>query len=342
MNRNLPHAEYLIRTALSLDTPNQAGAVAHALDAARLLVDPERTFGLVLRRTPSGGWARVAEQLTDLEHQAVAWDHACERAGLVAATVRRHIGAHPDVHDIRADGDCVRIELHVADLEQWRRWRAHFGIRHDAETPSRHAVAGESRHAGVRVSVLAFTRQQPPSPPSPTAPAAPAAPDSDPRMYEYEGIVYDLTVPQRDVHGDVWRFHGSRTPDGMPLVSLDGRSERCTLLNVVNLLGPLTALTPQTASAPTPLAAAPMAAVRRPQAVRLASARLTVVPTTAPEPASAVVPPPVAPAPEPSSSAAPASASNGPHESNTRHPGLVRTGPATWEAAERAAARSEK
>lgn len=166
MNRNLPHAEYLIRTALSLDTPNQAGAVAHALDAARLLVDPERTFGLVLRRTPSGGWARVAEQLTDLEHQAVAWDHACERAGLVAATVRRHIGAHPDVHDIRADGDCVRIELHVADLEQWRRWRAHFGIRHDAETPSRHAVAGESRHAGVRVSVLAFTRQQPPPPPA--------------------------------------------------------------------------------------------------------------------------------------------------------------------------------
>ncbi|MEV0912277.1 BN159_2729 family protein [Streptomyces hokutonensis] len=344
MNRNLPHAEHLIRTALSLDTPNQAGAVAHALDAAHLLVDPERTFGFVLHRVPSGGWTRVTGRLTELEQQAFAWDHACERARLVAATVCQHIGGHPDVHDIRADGDCVRIELHVADQEQWRRWRAHFGITHDAQTPLLHAVAGETRHAGVRLSVLAVERQQDPGPLPPTALTVSAAPDSDPRMHEYEheGIVYHLAAPQRDVHGDVWYFRGSRTAGGMPLLSMDGRPERCTLANVAKLLGPLTALTPQTASVPALPAAPPMPAVRRSQAVQLAQDRLTVVPTTTPAPA--VVPPPVAPAPAPglSSSAAPASTPDGPHKPNTRRPGLVRTGPVTWEAVERAAARSEK
>ncbi|MFJ6896125.1 BN159_2729 family protein [Streptomyces hokutonensis] len=288
MNRNLPHAEHLIRTALSLATPNQAGAVAHALDAAHLLVDPERTFGVVLHRAPNGGWTRVTGRLTELEQQAVAWDRACERARLVAATVCQHIGEHPDVHDIRADGDCVRIELHVADQEQWRRWRAHFGIEHDAQTPLRHAVAGESRHAGVRLSVLAVERQRDLGPLPPTAPTVSAASDSGPRTHEYEheAIVYDLTAPQRDVRGDVWYFRGSRTAGGMPLLSMDGRTERCTLANVAKLLGPLTALAPQTASAPAPPAAPLMPAVRSPEAVQLAQARLTVVPTTTPAPAA--------------------------------------------------------
>ncbi|MFJ2263610.1 BN159_2729 family protein [Streptomyces sp. NPDC087844] len=387
MNRNLPHAERVIRTALSVSTSNQARAVAHALDVARLLVDPERTFGLVLHRTPSGTWARVPGQLTELEQQAFAWDHSCERARLVAATIEQHIGGHPDVDSIRADGDCVHVELRVPDQEQWRRWRAHFGIRRDAEAPLGHAVVGESRHAGIRVSVLAHKLQQTPRPlpvpaPASTVPGSGPGPgpgheheharqiESAPQMYEYEygGIVHNLALPQRDVHGDVWYFHGGRTPGGMPLLSLDGRSERCTLANVTSLMGPLVALEPETPSAApdTAVTARPDASAgtpslpkaRRSQAVQLPAARLTVVrtPTPAPAPTSAPVPAPM-PTPTPSrprprpapalasvpalpSSAVLSYAASGPPVPNTRRVGLVRTGPDTWEATDRAADRA--
>ncbi|MGW2283762.1 BN159_2729 family protein [Streptomyces phaeochromogenes] len=391
MNRNLPHAERVIRTALSVSTSNQARAVAHALDVARLLVDPERTFGLVLHRTPSGAWARVPGQLTELEKQAFAWDHSCERARLVAASIEQRIGGHPDVDSIRADGDCVRVEIRVPDREQWRRWRAHFGIRRDAEAPLGHAVVGESRHAGVRVSVLAHKLQQTPWPRPVSAPASTGPGpgpghgrehatqiEPAPQMYEYEGIVYNLALPQRDAHGDVWYFHGGRTPSGMPLLSLDGRSERCTLANVTSLMGPLVALEPQTSSAAPDKAvtARPDASTgtpslpkaRRSQAVQLTTARLTVVrtPTPAPAPTSAPAPAPMpTPTPTPSrprptpapasvpalpSSAALSYAASGPPVPNTRRVGLVRTGPDTWEAADRtadratdrAAARAEK
>ncbi|MFH8465099.1 BN159_2729 family protein [Streptomyces sp. NPDC017991] len=401
MNRNLPHAERVIRTALSVSTSNQARAVAHALDVARLLVDPERTFGLVLHRTPSGAWARVPGQLTELEQQAFAWDHSCERARLVAATIEQHIGGHPDVHGIRADGDCVRVELRVPDQEQWRRWRAHFGIRRDAEAPLGHAVVGESRQAGVRVSVLAHKPRQTPWPrPAVAAPAstgpAPAlgpgpapghghghapqiepAPRTSEYEYEYEGIVYNLALPQRDVHGDVWYFHGGRTPGGMPLLSLDGRSERCTLANVTSLMGPLVALEPATPSAApdkavtarpdaSPSTPSPPEA-RRSRTVPLTKTRLTVVrtptPTPTPTPAAPSVPasaPAPAPAPAPTpmptpsrprpapalasvptlpSSAVLSYAASEPPVPKTRRVGLVRTGPVTWGAADRAADR---
>ncbi|MEV0929981.1 BN159_2729 family protein [Streptomyces phaeochromogenes] len=385
MNRNLPHAERVIRTALSVSTSNQARAVAHALDVDHLLVDPERTFGLVLHRTPSGAWARVPGQLTELEEQAFAWDHSCERARLVAATIEQHIGGHPDVDSIRADGDCVRVEIRVPDQEQWRRWRAHFGIRRDAEAPLGHAVVGESRHAGVRVSVLAHKLQQTPwsrpvSAPAGTGPGP--GPDHGrehatqiepaPQMYEYEGIVYNLALPQRDAHGDVWYFHGGRTPSGMPLLSLDGRSERCTLANVTSLMGPLVALEPETSSAAPDKAVTArtdasastpsLPKARRSRAVQLTTARLTVVrtPTPTPAPTSASAPAPApAPAPMPSptpsrprptpapasvpalpSSAALSYAASGPPVPNTRRVGLVRTGPDTWEAADRTADRA--
>ncbi|MER6137379.1 BN159_2729 family protein [Streptomyces sp. NPDC001815] len=325
MNRNLPHAERVIRTALAVSTSNQARAVAHALDVAHLLVDAERTFGFVLHRTPGGGWARVPGQLTELEQQAFAWDHACARAGLLAAAVEQHIGGHPDFLGVRADGDRVRVELHVTDQAQWRRWRTHFSIRHDAEETLPHAVVGESHHAGVRVSVLARRRRQTPRPPVTAAPVesagpstVPAAPSaapastgqeaasppatgasagSGPQRYEFEGITYDLSLPQRDVQGAVWYFHGCRTPDGMPLLTLDGRAERCTLANVTALLGPLTALEPEagpTAQAGGAETARPDTFMARPTQPDTFMARPmepdTSLPTSSPGPALPLLP----------------------------------------------------
>lgn len=185
-------------------------------------------------------------------------------------------------------------------------------------------------------------------------------------MYEYEGIVYNLALPQRDAHGDVWYFHGGRTPSGMPLLSLDGRSERCTLANVTSLMGPLVALEPETSSAAPDKAVTArtdasagtpsLPKARRSRAVQLTTARLTVVrtPTPTPAPTSASAPAPM-PSPTPSrprptpalasvpalpSSAALSYATSGPPVPNTRRVGLVRTGPDTWEAADRTADRA--
>ncbi|MFJ5778209.1 BN159_2729 family protein [Streptomyces sp. NPDC093094] len=60
------------------------------------------------------------------------------------------------------------------------------------------------------------------------------------RLFRLDGAVYDLTLPYRDAHGDVWYFQGEQNADGMPLMSLDGRPERCSLANVAAYAGPLT------------------------------------------------------------------------------------------------------
>jgi hypothetical protein len=231
VNKNLPHAERVIREVLaSAASTDPAADVAHALDGAGLLPDPERSFGVVLHRTTMGSWSRSAQQMTDLERQALAWDQSCERARLVAAAIEQQIGQHPEFQSIRTDGDQVLVALHVTDQAQWAQWRAHFGITHADERPLPYAVCGEGHRDGVRVSVVAYDV------PQVRARAAQVAA----RPFQLDGVVYDLALPQQDAHGDVWYFQGQRADDGMPLLSMDGRPERCSLANVVAHVGPLT------------------------------------------------------------------------------------------------------
>ncbi|MFF3310537.1 BN159_2729 family protein [Streptomyces sp. NPDC002952] len=255
MNKNLPQAVKVIRAALASSGSDPAAAVAHALDGVQLLVDPERSFGAVLRRTPAGGWARehpaeadlprrtdVLDQVpgTELEEQAVAWDQSCERARRVAVTIERHIGAHPAFQNVQVDKDRVLVALHIVHQEQWAQWRAYFGIKHDRETSLPYMVAGDGYRDGVRVGVVAYDL--------PEARAHALRIAKEP--YELDGVVYDLVLPQRDSHGDVWFYQGVRTEDGMPLLSVDGRPERCSLANIVCAAGPLTPVT----DAPSPQA----------------------------------------------------------------------------------------
>jgi hypothetical protein len=94
-------------------------------------------------------------------------------------------------------------------------------------------VGGEGYRDGVRVSVMAYDVPQ----------VQARAAQSAKRPFLLDGIVYDLALPQRDAHGDVWYFQGDQRPDdGMPLLSIDGRSERCSLGNIVDHAGPLTAV----------------------------------------------------------------------------------------------------
>ncbi|MFF3311441.1 BN159_2729 family protein [Streptomyces sp. NPDC002952] len=236
MNGNLPHAAGVIRAVLESVRSEQATVAAHALDRARLLVDPERSFGTVLHRTPEGHWTRVPQPVTDLERQALAWDASCERARAVARTIERHLADHAGPYGIRVDGDRVRVVLRVSDNAQWAHWRAYFSFTTVQRTRA-HAVTAEGEREGVPVTVVAHSPA--PAPP-PTKPSAPARP------FRLGSITYDLALPLRDIHGDVWYFHGCRNRDGMPLLSIDGRPERCSLANVAEHLGPLSPVRPST------------------------------------------------------------------------------------------------
>lgn len=248
MNRNVPHAIKAIREVLAAsgmpDPDSAATAAGHALDKAGLLVDVRPSQGLVLRRKPAGGWTTGAPapqpEPTDLEQQALAWDQACQRAHKVAAGIHKLIGEHPEFQGVQVDGDRVLVSLHITDQSRWAGWRAHFGIRHDGERPLPYAVCGEGYRDGVRVSVVAYDLPQ----------ARDRANAEAARPFHLDGIVYDLALPQRDAGGEVWFFQGEQAADGMPLLSVDGRPERCRLSSIVDQAGPLTPVrTPATAPA---------------------------------------------------------------------------------------------
>ncbi|MFE4579872.1 BN159_2729 family protein [Streptomyces chartreusis] len=327
MNSNFPHAVGVIRAALASTGADRATAVAHALDTARLLVDPGRSFGVVLHRTPDGGWTPAPRPLTDLERKALAWDASCARARSLAHAIERRLAGHTGPSGVRVDGDRVRVVLRVDGPLPWARWRAYLGITAVGAGTRPHTVVGEGERGGVRVTVVAHgatsttprvtptpavtpsataapaatpavalsspaaspvapspaatpavalsptatspvvpppataspvvpppaatSHMTPPPaatpavtpPPSAIALAAPApassAPGPQTHLFRLGGVTYDLALPQRDAQGDVWYFQGCRSHDGMPLMSLDGRPERCSLANLAVHLGPL-------------------------------------------------------------------------------------------------------
>ncbi|MCI3240237.1 BN159_2729 family protein [Streptomyces spinosisporus] len=269
MNKNFPHALKVVRQAIASSGHHDlAAAIVHGLNSAGLLVDPERSYGMLLTRAPAGGWAKAVDdtvtptegprehqahveppaagpapetQRTELEQQAAAWDEACGRARQVAAQIRRHIGEHRSFQNVQLDGDRVLVALHIVDQGEWVQWRRYFGITHDKETALPYMVAGDGYRDGIRVSVVAYDLPE----------ARKHALSIAKEPFEFEGVVYDLALPQQDGDGDEWFYQGVRTADGMPLLSLDGRPERCSLANIVRMRGPLTPVP----NAPTPQAA---------------------------------------------------------------------------------------
>lgn len=233
MNKNLPAATALIRELLAGDG-DVASSIGHALDGAGLLVDPERTFGTVLRRTPQG-WAPVApatqpapSEPTELERQATDWDAACKRAAQLVDVVRATYAAEPDFRGVRADRDTVVISLQITELSRWAGWMSTLGIVEHQLTGLDYVVCGRTTIGDVPVSVLAYGL-----PELQLVDQARAR-----RPYRHAGILYDLALPQEDAQRDIWYFQGENV-EGMPLLSLDGRSERCTLAAIVDLVGPL-------------------------------------------------------------------------------------------------------
>ncbi|MEU5466019.1 BN159_2729 family protein [Streptomyces althioticus] len=220
---------------------------------------------------------------TELERQALAWDAAHARARSVALTIEREVGTHPDVRTVRADGDAVHVLLRLEPpYARWPGWCAYFGITAAAECTVPHILAGEGSRDGVRVT--AAVQPLPSGPdggpeethargadtgaeetpdaaqPHPAGGEAyepdldgpqPPGPAGLVRPFLLGGTAYDLALPYRDVHGETWYFQGQRAYDGMPLMSLDGRPERCSLAHVAEYAGPLTPVT-EPSSEPVP------------------------------------------------------------------------------------------
>ncbi|WP_460070092.1 BN159_2729 family protein [Streptomyces sp. YKOK-I1] len=205
-------------------------------DWARPVIEPGRTRS-VAEPDPvrSAGEPVPLRPVTELERQALAWDESCARARQVAHAVERQMHGHPGPHGIRVDGDRVRVLLRVDDPAQWARWRAYLGLTDAGERSRPHTVTAQGERDGVPVTVVARG--------SGTAPPSRAG-GPERRPFRLDGTRFDLALPQRDTNGDLWYFQGCRTPDGMPLMSLDGRPERCTLAQVEAQLGPLSAVRP--------------------------------------------------------------------------------------------------
>ncbi|MFC9958445.1 BN159_2729 family protein [Streptomyces nigra] len=223
MNATRPRVAGVIGRIPRPADPERAAAPA----AVRLLTGPGRPPVVVLHRTADGGWSRGPRPLTELERKALAWDAACARARSVARAVARHLAGHAGPSDVRVDGDRVRVVLRVDGAECWARWRAYFQITVVGEGSRPHTLVGDGERDGVRVTVVAHGA---------------ATGRRGRRPFRVGDATYDLAAPLRDAYGDVWYYQGCRRPDGMPLLSLDGRPERCSLANVAAHLGPLSAV----------------------------------------------------------------------------------------------------
>ncbi|CAL9406769.1 BN159_2729 family protein [Streptomyces sp. enrichment culture] len=234
------HARAEVRTVsvvrVTVTTCRHEQVLAVALPAAPgALPAGPLEFPAALLPTPEGhlhalpGGGTTAHPATAA---APGQDDARARAREVARTVEREVGTHPDVRGVRADGDTVRVLLRLGiPSRRWDAWCAYFGVTVSGEQPGPRTPAGEGRRDGVRVTVLAR---------GPDGTHEDGADGTAERTYRYGGTAYDLTLPHRDAHGETWYFQGLRTPDGMPLLSVDGRPERCSLANVAEYAGPLT------------------------------------------------------------------------------------------------------
>ncbi|MGM1078995.1 BN159_2729 family protein [Streptomyces sp. H28] len=225
------HTVSVVRVTVSAHRQEQIIAVAlpaALLPRPALPVEPPAA----LAPRPAAGHLRAVPAPAGPEGADPARDAPEVRARAVARAVEREVGTHPDVRAVRADGDTVRVLLGLRPpCDRWEEWCAYFGITAAGGQPGPGSPAGEGLRDGVRVAVFVH------------GPDATPQQDTDgaaERTYRYGDITYDLELPHRDAHGETWYFQGLRTPDGMPLLSVDGRPERCSLANVAEYAGPLT------------------------------------------------------------------------------------------------------
>ncbi|MBP2583349.1 hypothetical protein J3A78_003827 [Streptomyces sp. PvR006] len=226
MNKNLPHAERIIRDGLTAQG-DVARLIAHALNGAGLLIDPEGSYRADVADAPV---------LSELEQQALAWDAACDRARDLAEDIRAKFAA--ELHGLQsalADSDRVRVVLAVTRPGQWSAMVRYFSITEQAEQLE-YAYIGYGHRNGVAVSVVAYD--------APQVDACTLAAAAMP--YRFGGVIYDLALAHRDINGDTWTLH-SQSDDETPLLVRNGSAEPFPLPTLVEYVGPLTQVPSATA-----------------------------------------------------------------------------------------------
>jgi hypothetical protein len=223
----------------------------------------------------------------DLEQAAAAWDLACAHAHRAAAALTAAYGAHPDVVSVTADGDRAVVVLRITDLRAWYVHRAAMGVQADDVVLFHDACSGIGRQGWIPVQIVGLGVPM-------LLNAVAAAARLPYRLWDQ---VYDLAVTHEDVRGDRWRYCGEQSPDGIPLMSVVGRQEKCRFTNVVRYVGPLVPV----ASTPERIASVSV----MPPFPGAGSGGQPVPAPPATEPAAPVTPAsvpssPVAPVPEPS------------------------------------------
>ncbi|MEV0090386.1 BN159_2729 family protein [Streptomyces sp. NPDC050738] len=226
MNKNFPNAVRIIREALASSGSDPSAAIAHALDEGRMLVNPERSFGVVLKRNPAGRLTRIGQEPTMLEQQAHAWDISCARAQALADQIRQECPEGNGLIRALRDGSAVTVVVQVTTSEQWAEWCAYLCIEREGVGSPEYAYIGRGHRDGVEVTLTAYD--------APVVLAQATAAAEIP--YVHHGFVYDLALPQRDNTGRIWDVSGA-LDDGMPMLSLRGHDIRCALDNIVTQLG---------------------------------------------------------------------------------------------------------
>ncbi|MCC9737730.1 BN159_2729 family protein [Streptomyces sp. MNU89] len=264
LNPNLPHALRIIRKALAAYSgPELELRIAVDLDAAGLLTDinamgrvdrtevtpeavpgppgadrppPDTVLphqGIVLRRTdPAADPPPEPGTVTRLPAPA-EWEARCARAEKVFEDLVDHHGDRPEVLTIEQDHDRVVVCIRARTLADWERWLSEIGAGAAEDTrPAGYAQLAFGTRAGVPVRLVAHK----------VPGLLHAAYQEAVRPYCLWGRVYDLARPLAENGGDgnQWLFLGIRDKSGMPLLSVRGRTELCTLENIVRHAGPLT------------------------------------------------------------------------------------------------------
>ncbi|MFI8254124.1 BN159_2729 family protein [Streptomyces filamentosus] len=229
MNKNLPHAERIVRAGLTAEG-DVARTITHALNAAGLLVDPEKTYS-------ASAVVPLPPARTALEEQALAWDAACARARALADHLRALFAAElHGVQTVLADRARVRLTMAVTRPGQWAAMVRYFSITEEADQLD-YAYVGHGHRDGVGVTVVAYD-----APEVDARTIAAAA-----RPHRFGGVVYDLALPHRDINGDVWTLHTVRAEDDVPLLVRAGSAEAFPLPTLVEYVGPLVPAPQETA-----------------------------------------------------------------------------------------------
>ncbi|MFR0357304.1 BN159_2729 family protein [Streptomyces sediminimaris] len=188
------------------------------------------------------GGAQRHRAVPGLADVAVNWDRACDRADRAVTALTVAYGRHPCVLALVADGDLVVLVLRVVDVRAWYAWRTALRVPPEAVAFCGDSCVGTGTYEGVPVRLMGLS--------VPTLLESEMESAAEP--YRLWDQVYDLALPYLDIRGNEWRHQGVWAPDGIPLLTVTGRTERCRLSNIVVQMGPLIPVRPMPSAVPVP------------------------------------------------------------------------------------------